>query len=199
MGVWAGIKYALNSTVGTEGFAPLDKLIDDKVNTVLNQRQASLTGVGTTVYSSNNVISLGRNGYHCVVAKFTAPIHGIYTVDCTLRENGTRGASYTVSAPKDITTLVFPGDSYATYCNKTVLYDNATIGEFLSISDALSSLLNISADLRSYSISPDTNYTFKCSHFLQAGERFLLCASANGATSSVSPKVTSVVATYQGR
>ena len=33
MGIWAGIKYALNSTVGTDSFKSLDKLIEEKIAT----------------------------------------------------------------------------------------------------------------------------------------------------------------------
>lgn len=33
MGIWAGIKYALNSTLGTDGFKSLDKLIEEKIAT----------------------------------------------------------------------------------------------------------------------------------------------------------------------
>ena len=31
MGIWAGIKYAINSTLGTENFKPLDKLIESMI------------------------------------------------------------------------------------------------------------------------------------------------------------------------
>lgn len=35
MGIWAGIKHAVNSTLGTSNFKPLDQLMDDKISSAL--------------------------------------------------------------------------------------------------------------------------------------------------------------------
>lgn len=34
MGFWSGIKHALNSTLGTSGFSPLDKIVKDSTHIV---------------------------------------------------------------------------------------------------------------------------------------------------------------------
>ena len=56
MGIWAAIKYALNSTLGTTSFSPIDEIIKDG-NTALANRVSttdshvqSLRGGGTKVY-----------------------------------------------------------------------------------------------------------------------------------------------------
>lgn len=127
MAIWAEIKRALNSTLGTASFKSLDTLItgaittaqnsittaitnaQNNVNTnsnniktltatnntanatgilsqklsyIITQRQASLTGSGTVVYSGN--ITTAATGYKCVcIAKFIAPVDGIYNVALT--------------------------------------------------------------------------------------------------------------------
>lgn len=129
MAIWAEIKKALNSTLGTNNFKSLDtiisnaqvvlstsiKAIDDNTlinNTanktgILSQKNSyiismlensgyglnalknilgdgvkpSLTGTGTTVFSSTNKVSSSAN-YKCI-AKFIAPVSGIYNVALT--------------------------------------------------------------------------------------------------------------------
>lgn len=49
MGIWAGIKYALNSTLGTDEFEPLDQLI---INSVY------LTGTNDVLYTLGNASSI---------------------------------------------------------------------------------------------------------------------------------------------
>lgn len=49
MGFWVGIKKALNSTVGTSGFKPLNDMIQDVKNTVIGQR---------TLAASDSVIKI---------------------------------------------------------------------------------------------------------------------------------------------
>ncbi len=49
MGLWAGIKHALNSTLGTSDFKPLDKLISEKIDGVrtLGASDATIIVVGS--------------------------------------------------------------------------------------------------------------------------------------------------------
>lgn len=37
MGMWAGIKYALNNTLGTSNFKPLNEIVADQANTTVNR------------------------------------------------------------------------------------------------------------------------------------------------------------------
>lgn len=49
MGIWAGIKYALNSTLGTSGFKSLDKLIKDvMVNNYVTEEKTQTATTGTS-------------------------------------------------------------------------------------------------------------------------------------------------------
>ena len=49
MGIWAGIKYALNSTLGTSGFKSLDKLIKDvMVNNYVTEEKTQTAKTGTS-------------------------------------------------------------------------------------------------------------------------------------------------------
>lgn len=51
MDVWKGIKHAINSTLGTTGFLPLDKLMSKSVYTALDKRVQEFTVPGAyTVY-----------------------------------------------------------------------------------------------------------------------------------------------------
>ncbi len=49
MGIWAAIKYAMNSTLGTGNFSPLDKIIKDGLSDV-DTNVIRLRGGGTNVY-----------------------------------------------------------------------------------------------------------------------------------------------------
>lgn len=101
MGLWSGIKYALNSTLGTGGFKPLDTLLTDwlstnvgtrvttssltgtlmqRINYIASQRAASLTGTGVTIYSGSTTSTTITRTYFKVIAKFIAPLDGIYRV-----------------------------------------------------------------------------------------------------------------------
>lgn len=60
MGIWAGIKYALNSTLGTSGFKSLDKLIKDvMVNNYITEEKTSQTTISSeiTAYSTPQLVA----------------------------------------------------------------------------------------------------------------------------------------------
>lgn len=54
MGLWSGIKHALNSTLGTSGFKPLDQLINENTNTKTTAVQTAITG--STQWSRINTL-----------------------------------------------------------------------------------------------------------------------------------------------
>ena len=54
MGFWTGIKYALNSTVGTANFKPLNQMIQDVNNNVISQKRLA---------PSDNIIAVLANNY----------------------------------------------------------------------------------------------------------------------------------------
>lgn len=60
MGIWAGIKYALNSTLGASNFKPLDQLINDKINSVSEKTFYLETLEVTTSKWSKTITGRGR-------------------------------------------------------------------------------------------------------------------------------------------
>lgn len=71
MGIWAGIKHAVNSTLGTSNFKPLDQLMDDKISSALagyscvrHIQQGHLTRIKTT----NKVSLSGFQNFNKMVA-----------------------------------------------------------------------------------------------------------------------------------
>lgn len=60
MGIWAGIKHAVNSTLGTSNFKPLDQLINDKINSV-SEKTFYLETLEVTTYKwSKTITGRGR-------------------------------------------------------------------------------------------------------------------------------------------
>lgn len=133
MGLWAGIKYALNSTLGTSNFKSLDKIIEEKVKeyTAPLAKDVSLTGVGKTIYSGSYSYT-GRMSYSQlrVVAKFIAPVSGLYKI------NGTNyGRIYL--AKSTINNIVTKADnSYSTSGFKDLyyVYKNVTVNGSINMS-----------------------------------------------------------------
>lgn len=60
MGIWAGIKHAVNSTLGTSNFKPLDQLMDDKINSVSEKTFYLETLEATTYQWSKTITGRGR-------------------------------------------------------------------------------------------------------------------------------------------
>lgn len=58
MGIWAEIKYALNSTLGTSGFKSLDKLISDKIS---EKPIVKSVQRGTANFSINDGLAINVN------------------------------------------------------------------------------------------------------------------------------------------
>lgn len=97
MGIWAGIKYALNSTLGTSEFMSLDRLINSKI-----KRYTTGTAVletqeytGSTFYLSASKIK------NVLIASFYLPYDGEVYVNASLTNqsgisSGTRYGFYTL-------------------------------------------------------------------------------------------------------
>jgi hypothetical protein len=99
--IWAGIKYALNSTLGTGEFKSLDKQIDD----VLNNYHLEIANVDVTL----NTALIGRNDTEYTVrydgtiywtAKFRNTENYVRTCTSVIFINGER-ISYDVQVPGD--------------------------------------------------------------------------------------------------
>ena len=59
MGLWAGIKYALNSTLGTDDFKPLDKQITDRIGLIPDENIYTSKYLAPNTTDSN--LELSRN------------------------------------------------------------------------------------------------------------------------------------------
>lgn len=55
MGIWAGIKHALNSTLGTSDFKPLDELIADKIAKIVSGKSLAASDTTYKTLSSSAV------------------------------------------------------------------------------------------------------------------------------------------------
>lgn len=57
MGLWAGIKYALNSTLGTDDFKPLDKQITDRIGLIPDENIYTSKDLAPNTTDSNLTLS----------------------------------------------------------------------------------------------------------------------------------------------
>ena len=76
MGIWAGIKHAVNSTLGTSNFKPLDQLINDKINSVSEKTFYLETLEATTYEWSKTITGRGRILFLNFVINGTSQING---------------------------------------------------------------------------------------------------------------------------
>lgn len=124
MGIWAGIKYALNSTLGTSGFKSLDKLIEDvMVNNYITEEKTSQTTISSeiTAYSTPQL-----------VASFKIPSDGINM------------GSLTVSFPITLNNVSYAGYAGLTV-NRTISTSSTTTSsEFISNVDFSRTFENLS-------------------------------------------------------
>lgn len=213
MGIWGAVKNALNSTVGTTGFKSLDKLIEDGANEIKNQRLASLTGSGVTLFSANAQSGVSWTlDYPIVLAKFIAPIDGIYAL--------TLGAAFSRSIWKsgDVSpSLSYDGTIYqhnGRY-DPYYVYDKSSVGTVMTdmervtygttnkngytltytLDKSSDTALFTGAQLIAKNISKNSPKYFRC----KAGEPVVLIGVSLGTTGSTTVSIPSVTVTYQPR
>lgn len=73
----AGYIDNIRSYTATNNNASSTGILSQKLSYLISQRQASLTGTGTTVYSGSITAAAYSDRYICI-AKFVAPVSGIY-------------------------------------------------------------------------------------------------------------------------
>ena len=114
MSIWAGIKHALNSTLGTSGFKPLNTMIDEAKSSILSKIDGQRTLAasdspiktltsGTTTFSYNGT----------TVGTFTPKVNGSVSVVAKCSNPYTIGDDYEItlevlSGTTTIATLVMP-------------------------------------------------------------------------------------------
>ena len=62
MGLWAGIKCALNSTLGTDDFKPLDKQITDRIGLMPGENIYTIKHLAPNTTDSNLELSIDGGG-----------------------------------------------------------------------------------------------------------------------------------------
>lgn len=102
MGIWSGIKYAVNSTLGTSEFKPLDYWVKtdntSNKNGILSQKLSYITNymerVNTEleniveVFDYPKGVTMNNGSYIWVLAKFIAPFTGLYAVKAWSAKTG---------------------------------------------------------------------------------------------------------------
>lgn len=159
---WDEVKKALNSTVGTSEAKSLDEIIEDKINVAVTtfKPKVSETGTKKVVYSGNfKAPTEQQYTSNCtVLAKFIAPVTGIYKVQLTQSSTGYIYGIYK-TMPNAQPLMVYQGSdsdiavSNSVYGNINVaeLYDKVSIGsqyrinlvQYQRASDKNSNLLSI--------------------------------------------------------
>ncbi len=79
MGFWAGIKYALNSTLGTAGFKPLDKLIVDNITSNIKVAASDIP-----IKVLVNSATIPHTSDDTEMATFTAKVSGTVRVKASI-------------------------------------------------------------------------------------------------------------------
>ena len=114
MGFWTGIKYAINSSLGTEEFKPLDEMVQDVKDTIIGQRTLAASDSVIGVLLSNSL----EEQYETQIGVFTPETSGSirlmweisntagrddYTRTLKVLENSVEIESYTVSVLRSST------------------------------------------------------------------------------------------------
>lgn len=136
---WDEVKKALNSTVGTSEAKSLDEIIEDKINVAVTtfEPKVSETGTKKVVYSGDfKAPTTQQYSTNCtVLAKFIAPVTGIYKVQLTQSSTSYIYGIYK-TMPNAQPLMVYQGSSSSidvansVYGNINVaeLYDKVSIG-----------------------------------------------------------------------
>lgn len=85
MGFWAGIKYALNSTLGTSDFKPLDEIYKDTVESLINSITVSASDNPLKILVSTET-SITRDG---IIKTFNAKSSGTVRIIADINAGST--------------------------------------------------------------------------------------------------------------
>ena len=130
MGFWTGIKHALNSTLGTSEFKPLDKIIEGQRSLAASDSVIRVLFSGSTNVTYTGVLFGSfvpqKSGSIRVLAKgTTSGSYSSATFDLTIKEAGTTIATASVNTPTAATYSVSAdipitaGVSYEVYCHRS--------------------------------------------------------------------------------
>ena len=104
MGLWAGIKYALNSTLGTDDFKPLDKQITDRIGLIPDENIYTSKYLAPNTNGSDLVLSTSGSVSNirelssmslCVNTQGQVNLKAIGSITCVQNEASGYGNFYT--------------------------------------------------------------------------------------------------------
>ena len=211
----AGYLDNIRSYTITNNSASSTGVLSQKLSYLISQRQASQTGTGTTVYSGSITSATYSDRYICI-AKFVAPVSGVYKVTVTsnaqsyssnieVRKIITATASYCYNATSNNYSYVggrtidqnasYDASSVnsASYVSKT---DSSSVSWGDYISDRGSTLFYLMPCIGTIQTSTSATVSKTFSMYCTAGEQVQLVEYYYG---SKSYYIHSVTVTYQGR
>ena len=211
----AGYLDNIRSYTITNNSASSTGVLSQKLSYLISQRQASQTGTGTTIFTTSITSPTYSDRYICI-AKFVAPVSGIYKVTVTANAQGyssnidvkkiiTATASYCYNATN--TNYSYVGgrtiDQNASYDASSVncvSYVSKTDSSSLAwsdyISDRGSTLFSLMPSIGTIQTSTSAAVSKTFSMYCTAGEQVQLVEYCSGSRSYY---IHSVNVTYQGR
>ena len=211
----AGYLDNIRSYTITNNSASSTGVLCQKLSYLISQRQASQTGTGTTIFTTSITSPTYSDRYICI-AKFVAPVSGIYKVTVTANAQGyssnidvkkiiTATASYCYNATN--TNYSYVGGrtidqnaSYDASSVNSVSYVSKTDSSSLAwsdyISDRGSTLFSLMPSIGTIQTSTSAAVSKTFSMYCTAGEQVQLVEYCSGSRSYY---IHSVNVTYQGR
>lgn len=211
----AGYLDNIRSYTITNNSASSTGVLSQKLSYLISQRQASQTGTGTTIFTTSITAPTYSDRYICI-AKFVAPVSGIYKVTVTANAQGyssnidvkkiiTATASYCYNATN--TNYSYAGGrtidqnaSYDASSVNSVSYVSKTDSSSLAwsdyISDRGSTLFSLMPSIGTIQTSTSAAVSKTFSMYCTAGEQVQLVEYCSGSRSYY---IHSVNVTYQGR
>ena len=211
----AGYLDNIRSYTITNNSASSTGVLSQKLSYLISQRQASQTGTGTTIFTTSITAPTYSDRYICI-AKFVAPVSGIYKVTVTANAQGyssnidvkkiiTATASYCYNATN--TNYSYVGGrtidqnaSYDASSVNSVSYVSKTDSSSLAWSDYIadrgSTLFSLMPSLGTIQTSTSAAVSKTFSMYCMAGEQVQLVEYCSGSRSYY---IHSVNVTYQGR
>ena len=211
----AGYLDNIRSYTVTNNSASSTGVLSQKLSYFISQRQASQTGTGITVYSGSITSATYSDRYICI-AKFVAPVSGVYKVTVTanaqsyssnieVRKIITATASYCYNATSNNYSYVGgrtidQNASYDASSVNSVSYASKTDSSSVSwgeyISDRGSTLFYLMPCIGMIQTSTSATVSKTFSMYCTAGEQVQLVEYYSGSRSYY---IHSVTVTYQGR
>ena len=211
----AGYLDNIRSYTITNNSASSTGVLSQKLSYLISQRQASQTGTGTTIFTTSITSPTYSDRYICI-AKFVAPVSGIYKVTVTANAQGyssnidvkkiiTATASYCYNATN--TNYSYVGGrtidqnaSYDASSVNSVSYVSKTDSSSLAWSDYItdrgSTLFSLMPSIGTIQTSTSAAVSKTFSMYCTAGEQVQLVEYCSGSRSYY---IHSVNVTYQGR